>query len=71
MELEFDSNPEKLNQLKNQASAIEKELLDEISSLAKQYDTANDTSILLTIKDLWYRKKYLLRIKDSLNKFAT
>lgn len=71
MELEFEPNPDKLIALKNQASINENDLLDQISSLAKQYDAANDSSILLTIKDLWYRKKYLLRIKDSLNKFAT
>jgi len=71
MELEFDADAEKVVSLSNQAKSLEQELEEEIEQLARQYDTAEDESILLKIKDLWYRKKYLLRIRDSLNKFAT
>ncbi len=71
MELEFEADAEKVISLTNQAKSLESELLEEIEQLAKQYDISEEESILLKIKDLWYRKKYLLRIRDSLNKFAT
>ena len=71
MELEFDADAEKVISLTNQAKSLEQGLEEEIEQLAKQYDTTEEESILLKIKDLWYRKKYLLRIRDSLNKFAT
>lgn len=71
MELEFDADAEKVISLTNQAKTVEQEIEEEIEHLAMQYDTSEEESILLKIKDLWYRKKYLLRIRDSLNKFAT
>lgn len=71
MELEFEPNPAKVEALTQQEKAMQKALETEIEALAHQYDNTSDESILLKIKDLWYRKKYLLRIRDSLNKFAT
>jgi len=29
----------------------------------------DSNSILLKVKDIWYRQKYLMRIRESLNKF--
>lgn len=71
IELEFDPNPDKLESLSKQEKSLEKALEEEIEYLARQYDNSQEQDILLKIKDLWYRKKYLLRIRDSLNKFAT
>ncbi len=71
MELEFDPNPDKLESLSKQEKSLEKALEEEIEQLARHYDNSQEQDILLKIKDLWYRKKYLLRIRDSLNKFAT
>ena len=39
--------------------------------LTKQYDSADDDSLLATIKELYFRKKYLLRIQERMNTFAT
>lgn len=71
MDLSFDMDEQKALALKTKTEGIEQGIETEIEVLAKQYDQTSDESILLKIKDLWYRKKYLLRIRDSLNKFAT
>lgn len=70
MDLSFDPDIEKIEVLKNKTQVIENGIEEEIISLAKIYDEKENEDILLKIKDLWYRKKYLLRIRDSLNKFA-
>ena len=71
MDLSFDPDEAKTEQLKQKSKAIEEEIEEEIKNKAKAYDERGEEGILLEIKDLWYRKKYLLRIRDSLNKFAT
>jgi len=47
-------------------------LNNEFLVLAKAFDTevSGKEEILLKVRDLWYRQKYLLRIKDSLSKFV-
>jgi molecular chaperone HscB len=58
----------------NEIAILEKSLNDYLQASCKQFDAHdhNDQeSVLLAIKDAYYRKKYLLRIKDSLNKFAS
>lgn len=73
IELEFNADPEALNHTTKQIKDIEVNLSNELNSLSSEFETADETakeSILLKIKDLWYRQKYLLRIRDSLNKFA-
>ncbi len=70
MDLSFDPDTDKINSLKKKTESIELAIEQEIQGFAKQYDERVEEDILLKIKDLWYRKKYLLRIRDSLNKFA-
>ncbi|WP_207531614.1 Fe-S protein assembly co-chaperone HscB [Desertivirga arenae] len=74
MELEFDPNAEALEKLQRQVLSIEEELLLELDSCTTRYDKEEKQSekelFLLKIKDLYYRQKYLLRIKESLNTFA-
>ena len=58
----------------NEIAILEKSLNDYLQASCKQFDAHdhNDqAAVLLAIKDAYYRKKYLLRIKDSLNKFAS
>ena len=74
MELEFDDDPLALEKIRNEIAAIEKGLFDELYQYTNQFDAeANleNETILLKIKDIWYRQKYLLRIRESLNKFAS
>jgi molecular chaperone HscB len=70
MDLSFEPDANKIDGLKQKTERIENEIEQEIEAKAKEYDEGENEDILLKIKDLWYRKKYLLRIRDSLNKFA-
>jgi molecular chaperone HscB len=74
MELEFDPNAEALDKLQKQVLGIEEDLLLELNMYTSKYDKEEKQSekelFLLKIKDLYYRQKYLLRIKESLNTFA-
>ena len=72
MEMEFDHDELKLAEQSGQIDAMEMALFDELKSSTDEFDAkagADAESILLIIKDIWYRQKYLLRIRESLNKF--
>lgn len=72
MEMEFDHNELKLAQLSTQIDEMELSLFDELKRYTDEFDLkegADSESILLKIKDIWYRQKYLMRIRESLNKF--
>ena len=73
MEQEFDADPMVVDKIKNQVTDIEKSLFEELKQYTDIFDKEpkqDHESTLLKIKDIWYRQKYLLRIRDSLNKFA-
>ncbi len=71
MDLQFDPDPARLASLKEEIATIEKGIADEISGITASFDT-QDVSVqqqsLAAIKDLYYRNKYLLRIRESINK---
>ncbi len=71
MELEFEPDPSKLLQVKLLVDEIEKELFDELYALTAFFENlipeAQD-SALISIKDIYYRNKYLLRIRQSLDR---
>jgi len=57
-----------IGNLKQQMEELEAELKE----LTEKYtEGADHHSLLLEIKDAWFRKKYLLRIKERIAKFAT
>ncbi|MDQ7949026.1 MAG: Fe-S protein assembly co-chaperone HscB [Pedobacter sp.] len=69
MELEFDADEKKKAELAEQISAIEKTVTDHLQQLAQSYDASagNDQSEQLkTIKDLYYRMKYIARLKERI-----
>lgn len=71
MDLQFDPDPERLSQVKQEIDNIEASLNQESATLAASYDQqdpAAQESTLLAIKDLYYRSKYLYRIRESLAK---
>jgi len=73
MELEFDPNSAKLQEVKAQISEIENTLNRDLTRLTSTFDakvSADQETDLKAIKDLYYRSKYLWRIKDSLNKMS-
>lgn len=74
MEMEFDADEKQIKSVSSEVDALEQALNQELESHTGQFEDANSEqqeSILHEIKDIWYRKKYLLRIRESINKFAT
>lgn len=72
MEMEFDHDEVKLAELSQQIDEMELGLFDELKRSTDEFDRKedkDDESTLLKIKDIWYRQKYLMRIRESLNKF--
>jgi molecular chaperone HscB len=71
MDLQFDPDPEKLAALKTEVTAIEEKIQTEITTLTDSFDSKTDdeqVALLSAIKDLYYRSKYLVRIKGSVGK---
>jgi molecular chaperone HscB len=65
---------EQLADIRAEALAVEDDLNVELQALTIDYQTLNDTakeSRLNNIADIYYRQKYLLRIKESLDTFAS
>ncbi len=73
MEQEFQPDAMELTRIGGQVNDIEKNLFTQLETLTQHYDNEPEKqheSTLLQIKDIWYRQKYLLRIRESLSKFA-
>lgn len=71
MELQFEQDPEKLASITSEISAIETALHNELKDLTVAYDSQSPEEqdmTLKAIKDLYYRNKYLYRIRESLAK---
>jgi molecular chaperone HscB len=71
MDLQFDANAEKLESVKHEINGIEDKLNVESEALAHSFDQQDEQAqqkTLLAIKDLYYRSKYLYRIRESLAK---
>ena len=71
MELE---NAEQLGHLTNEVLAVEDDINEKIADATAGYDKLSDAAKeerLNEIADCYYRQKYLLRIKESLNTFAS
>ena len=59
--------------INNEVLAVDDDINQKLHSLTKDYHSLDDTakeSRLNDILDIYYRQKYLLRIKESLNTFA-
>ncbi len=72
MDMEFDPDPSRLMDITAQVDELEKRLFDQLKELTGEFDTKESSDphgILLKIKDIWYREKYLMRIRTSMNKF--
>ncbi len=72
MDLEFDFE-ETAHQLAiKQLEALEKGLWEAIATVAEQEDIATASGVELEeIKNYYLKKRYLLRIRENLNKFAS
>ena len=71
MELEFDFDEEAYKKVKIQLQGIENELFASVADILKDYtDEEADGGALEQIKEYYLKKRYLLRIRENLNKFA-
>lgn len=74
MELEFDPDAEKLQQAEQQVDDWKTQLNSELQSLGNLYDNSNSEAekqdLLQQIKEVYHKSKYILRLKESLSKFA-
>ena len=74
MELEFEPDPAVLESTRQQINNTEEGLNTYLSELTTEFGQQvpeEKEKLLLKIKDIYYRQKYLLRIRESLSKFAT
>lgn len=70
MDLSLDPDHAKIQSLKSEVEAMSSEINEGLHAAARNYDDnteARETAVL-KIKDLYYRRKYLQRILESLNK---
>ena len=70
MELEFDFNPIKKEKLENQLDALEQNLLNSIESNLKGYTSTTKSENLNPVKDYYFKKKYLIRLRENLQKMG-
>lgn len=70
MDLEFEPDADKLSQVRDEVDVIEQQLENELDKLVKQFDEspAAAESLLPAIKDIFYRQKYISRIRERLPK---
>ncbi|MEZ4884220.1 MAG: Fe-S protein assembly co-chaperone HscB [Chitinophagales bacterium] len=71
MDLQFEADAANLKQITQQVNRIEADLFESVSYIIENYkDGVSDESDLKKVKDFYFKKRYLLRIRESLNKFA-
>jgi len=68
MDLQFDPDTEKLAQVKQDVDGIEKDLDSELNDLINNFDAnpVESDALLPSIKDNFYRQKYIARIREKL-----
>ncbi|MCB9082327.1 MAG: Fe-S protein assembly co-chaperone HscB [Lewinellaceae bacterium] len=72
MELEFDFDPALYAKAQNDLALLEENLLQQIQPILDQYDEQiSPIADLLEVKSYLLKRKYLLRIKENLSRFAT
>lgn len=72
MELEFDYDEAKKNEALYHLENQEKSIFTEVEFILENYQDENTNEAeLLAIKDYYLKKRYLLRIRENLDKFAS
>lgn len=72
MELEFDFDQSNFDKVQNDLKSLESNLLEEVNPFLEKYeDNEPIEAELEAIKNYYLKKRYLLRIKENLNKFAS
>ncbi len=70
MELSFQMEAQRATALKAKLTTIEQEMMQSIEQSMKDFDQAADKTALKKIKEFYFKKRYLLRIRESLSKFG-
>lgn len=71
MECKMDPDSEQVDSLEQRIDALVQENENELKQLAKQWNgSTQHTEILEPMHHLWLRRKYLLRLKESLTNIA-
>ncbi len=71
MDLQFDPDVDKVAQVKAEIANIEQSLNDELVAHTNEFQNLSadeQEQKLIKIKDIYYRNKYILRLKESLAK---
>lgn len=71
MELQFEQDAAKLEVITQEVESIEQNLLNNVNSILENYNEGvSDEDDLKKVKDFYLKRRYLLRIRESLNRFA-
>lgn len=70
MELEFEPEPARYAATLQALENIEKELFEAVRPTLETWTEADGTEALHTVRDYFLKKRYLLRIRENLSKFA-
>lgn len=71
MDVQMEGDLSKLEELKSELKVIEDSLYSGVSSIIESYKQEKITEEeLAKLKDYFFKRKYLLRIHENLNKFA-
>ena len=74
MELQFEPDPAALDKIKKEVLSIDENMQQGLDRLTIAFDGQNkdaQETTLIAVKDLYYRKKYLQRINDSIFKLES
>ena len=72
MELEFDFDQQKYDEAVKGLETLESQLLQAVQPSIEKFDKNNsEEGELIAIKNYYLKKRYLLRIHENLNKFAS
>ncbi len=71
MDLQMDFDQVAYDKVIGEINSIESDLYSEVEAAMKGYDEDKDVDRLQIVVKYYLKKKYLLRIKDNLNKFVT
>jgi len=71
MELEFDFDAEQFTSLQDMLAAKEADLYKQVQPILESYENGvSSNTELESVKSYYYKKRYLLRIRENLDKFA-
>lgn len=74
MDLEFESDVSKIEIIKQQVNDLVLDLGKELANLTSNFESASvdeQNELLVAIKDIYFRNKYLSRIKESIVRIST